>query len=629
MKFNYLTILLSIVFLQLSFAQADLHVSNDSYIFVDGDGFTSGTDVAPLFVTNDISLSNTGLIYLRDEAQLLQGDEASRNFGLGNISIYQKGTVNKWAYNYWCSPVGSPTAAAVNDNFSASTMQESTGLTSSQNFDFSPTSQYDGDDTTDPVQIASSWFYKFETSDEYSEWVQVGNSGNAAPGLGFTMKGTNATSSGFDPDTQGQQIDFRGKPNTGTIDVTTSAPVSGDAQWTLTGNPYPSALDMRDLLWDTDNLGGDNDATDGDEITTGALYYWDQEPSDDSHYIEDYNGGYASVTINSAGDMISYTPATYKMYDGSGNILGGPGSTSGKPSPQRYIPVGQGFMVEGKAGGDFKIKNSHRTFYKQAGSQSIFFQANNESDGNKSNNDNSNGNTNVVYDEIPEGYKRFRLFVEFNGLYTRELLQNFHATATNGFDYGLEAKSPEGVGSDASWTLNDEAYVIQAHDFNENLKIPLVIKLQENQPLNFRLGDIQHFDESQEIYFHDLETDTYFNLRENNLDMVLEAGNYTNRFEITFNKESLSLTEEELNNFTVFQNNNTNNLTIVNPNSLTIKSVNFIDVSGKQIFNKTNLPLQTRHEFSTQNLSDGVYITTITLDNNQALTQKVIVKNKR
>src|SRR5690606_39381798 len=43
---------------------------------------------------------------------------------------------------------------------------------------------------------------------------------------------------------------------------------------------------------------------------------------------------------------------------------------------------------------------------------------------------------------VPADFKRFRINVDFSQgeFYTRQLLMNFHHTATDGFDYGLEAK---------------------------------------------------------------------------------------------------------------------------------------------------------------------------------------------
>ena len=58
---------------------------------------------------------------------------------------------------------------------------------------------------------------------------------------------------------------------------------------------------------------------------------------------------------------------------------------------------------------------------------------------------NTKGNSKIVetknnFSVVPNDYKRFRLNINFNNTYTRQLIKTFHATATNGFDYGLESK---------------------------------------------------------------------------------------------------------------------------------------------------------------------------------------------
>ena len=80
--------------------------------------------------------------------------------------------------------------------------------------------------------------------DGYSNWIPVGSNSDLNAGEGFTMKGTSGTNSTSvngvlnNPGNK-QRYDFRGKPNDGTISI----PV-GIGQFTLTGNPYPSAIDL-------------------------------------------------------------------------------------------------------------------------------------------------------------------------------------------------------------------------------------------------------------------------------------------------------------------------------------------------------------------------------------------------
>lgn len=613
------TFIITISITTLGFAQTDLYVSNNanSYIYVDGtafddtpvDALNSSTN-APLFVTNNIELAGpNSFIYLRNEGQLIQSLSSTGNFGTGDLSVYQEGNVSATEYNYWCSPIGDKTTG---NPFGVSLLNDRVSVTGSVPAIVSHNADYNG--TSSPLDIEERWIWKYTNpSNQYSDWVAVVATNTINPGEGFTMKGTSGTSANNPGNAQ--RYDFRGRPNTGTFSLNVAAPIGPDAQQTLAGNPYPSALDARAYLFDTQNLSA---------ITT-ALYYWEQAAIG-SHYIAAYQGGYGTYTINMAGTVDSYTPAVFLGYDSAGNSTGPVGGSISK-SARRYIPVGQGFMVEGRtsSSGTVRVTNNMRAFYKETSANSEFFR--------DSENDSDNSSANeIAYNEygfsiIPSDYKRFRINVEFNNLYKRQLLQNFHASATEGFDVGLEAKSPEGLDSDAYWPLDNDIYVIQAHNYDVNLRIPIVIKLTEQQPVSFSIFDIQNFDVSQPIFIHDIEADLYIDLRTQNYEINLLAGDYTNRFEITFQSETLSVTEISSEGFEVFQNIKNEELTLLNPNGWTIDSVSLFDVTGKRVLNANNVGNQANYRFTTRSLSEGVYVATIAVDGKQDISKKVIIKN--
>ena len=588
------SIFLFLLFVNLAYSQ--LSVRNDAYVFV--------TDEV-LYVENDINLTEANsTIYLRDEAQLVQGNETPSNTGIGRLSAYQNGTTHNWAYNFWASPVGNVDVSnSANRPFRANDQFfDVTGLTTSIPTAF--TSSYDG--TSSPLNIADYWLYSYNPGLVYAEWDYIGQAGNLDSGYGFSMKGTNGSGNN-------QLYDFRGKPNTGLIETAVST-----AQFTLVGNPYPSALDALDYIHDAINS----------TLITGTLSFWEQDLSVSSHNLLAYKGGYATYTIDATGTVETFLPATFDSYniDGSLNIVGA--ITTSLKTAHRYIPIAQGFMIEGLVNGNTRTLNAHREYYKQSGASSEFFRTGE-----------SNTLTGVIneltYDEngyqiLPSDYKRFRLNVDFNDTYTRQLLHNFHQTATPGFDYGLESNNSEPLTSDSYFILGDMPYVAQANNYNEDLKIPLVIKLQNAMPVRVRIHDIQNFGETQPIYIHDIPEDIYYNLRAQNFNINLEAGNYTSRFEITFkdNNDVLDVSEFETNDFTVFQNNNLAQLVINNPNALDIKSLTLFDVAGKRVMNKVDLSSGTRYEFPTKNLSDGVYVVNIVLKNNDIMNKKIIVSNK-
>lgn len=591
--------LIACLMLCFSSVFAQLSVRNNAFVYVNDQ---------VLYVEDDVNLQEaTTNLYLRNEAQLIQGAGTTGNSGIGELSVYQNGTVNQWAYNYWCSPVGGIlTDNFINNDFRVNQIDDpllgTADLIDSNNSAF--TTGFNG--IASPLTISNRWLYSFVSSDQYSEWIYLGDSGNLAPGLGFTMKGSGTASTG------NTDYDFRGKPNNGTI----GSPVAA-GDFTLVGNPYPSAIDSAAFIHDSDNVNAIED----------TIYYWEQDasvPFSQSHVLQDYVGGYAEFTINPAGTVITTAPAVFFTYDEQDNMYSlppGPPATGTKLA-RRYIPIGQGFMVEGIPGttGTVRAKNAHRVYEKE-GADSYFFRS---------------SNPGLNYQEnglslVPDDYKRFRVNIDFTvgeSQYTRQVVLNFHDSATAGYDRGLEPKRSESYGSDAYFLHNNKQYSGQAYPFEEALVVPMIVDIEQQQPLRFRIFDIQNFDDSQGIYIHDIANELYVNLREQDYELNIEPGNYTDRFEIVFKPgEALDIDDFEVSKLTIRQHNDIHQLTVLNPKGLDIKSIEVFDVAGKRMINGLYDAVSNRYELSTVDLSDGVYIVNVTSNTNTVKSEKVIVKN--
>ena len=610
MKINFSLLTLFLLTTVLSFGQ--LSVRNTAFVYA--------SDVL-VYVEDDVKIEETTAnIYLRDEAQLIQGAGITGNSGEGKLSIYQRGTVNQYAYNYWCSPVGN-VGSNNNSNLPFIPNNNLFDVTAAPITSASAgfTTGYDG--TSSPLVISSAWLWTYSPGYLYADWDYLDEDGLADAGMGFTMKGTSGSGNN-------QLYDFRGKPNNGTITADVLAPIGPEPQFTLIGNPYPSAIDAYDLIWDADNK----------NAITGVLHYWEQAPGAASHFLEDYVGGYGLYTIDEFTFADSFTPAAFTTYLADGtptNFNAGMGSKTAK----RYIPVGQGFMVEGAVGspGTVFIRNNFREYVKESSGTSYFFSANPNGLGiTVGSSENLNPNEDALYGEhglniVPEGFLRFRLNIDLQkgtNYYTRQLLMNLVDHATDGFDYGLEAKAESVLDSDAHWILENVPYLIQAFAFDESLKIPVVVELNEQQPLRFRLFDVQNFNEGQPIYLHDIENSLYIDLRIQDYQLTLEPGQYPDRFEITFvTEETLGVSEISIDELQVFQNNNAGQFTILNPSLLEIIKVDLYDVSGKRIFNFDSIELDDEYHYPTKNLSDGVYVANITLSNGKMVNKKVVIKN--
>jgi hypothetical protein len=592
----YSRILKKILMLVAGILFQDLGYSQDMYVKANTYVYASNQYV---YIKNDLELNaSTSNFYLRNDGQLLQGTTGSgANKGLGALSVFQEGSANNYQYNYWCSPVGNvSTSTSTNNPFGISLLGRPTTVTATSPVSILGTNVYDG--TASPFAIAPYWIYKFMVKSSYSDWVFVGSNQTIAAGLGFTMKGTSgtdATSVNGVPNNTGsnQRYDFRGKPNDGTIDI----PVLPE-ELTLTGNPYPSAIDLSVFLTDGANI-----------KCTGIAYFWEHDKTANSHYIADYKGGYGTY----AGGINEYVPATFFTYDGAGNEVPDLGG-SGHYFERRYAPIGQGFMIEGdknQTGGNVQMKNNYRVFVKEG--------AANESQFDKRAN-------NKVKSTIGTRPKiRFNTLLN-NGPISQMILV-FDPLSTDGVDRAMDAASPNDGPANNYFLINGDEYIIEVLPFDIDKKIPIGFRNSAEANYKITVNEMLNIPQVENVYLHDKTTDIYHNIKNSFYDLTLPAGTYNTQYEITFKNGTLGLDETENQNFTIRQDNSNKNLIVSNLLLLELANCSLYDVVGRLIFTKTNLGAKSSYTFETADLSNGIYIVKLSTNKKVEMGQKIIVKN--
>lgn len=624
MRINYLTYLFVFV---SGFLQAQLYVSSNTnaYVYVND---------AYLYVKGNVELNGANSnIYLRKDGQLLQGVAgAGTNLGSGALSVYQEGTVNNYQYNYWCSPVGGSSAGG-NQPFGITQLGVPNSNLNPRSFNAAtilPQSNYNGASVNGAVSIAPYWIWKFVTSNAYAQWAYVGSSSSLAAGQGFTMKGTNgsdnvvpytgatqnrsavatATASG------NQRYDFRGIPNDGTINVAVAT-----GMLTLTGNPYPSAMDMNLFLTDPTNAA----------LCDGTALYWEHDKTVNSHILAAYKGGYGVYN----GTTGVYTPATFYNYDGSGNQTG-TFSTPNNNFQRRFAPIGQGFMIRGTANGNVQLKNTHRVFNREGAANLSEFQ--------KMSSKSSNTTLDYgYYDDIPNvagidyttiskaPASQIRINASLNSQAVRQIAIVFVPNAIEGYDRA-DSKSPDveaNLPFDTYFYLNNTEFVHSANQFNINNKYPLGFKSNAQATFKIQVADFINVSGIDNVYLHDKDTDMYYDIKNNEYSVTLPAGVNNTKYEITFTNSALSVEDNLVDDFVIYQNNDGNSLTIKNPTNIEIASCLLYDVTGKVVLSKTTLGSNAVYEFNTSNLAQGVYIVKLFTKSGNHITKKVEITNKK
>ncbi len=615
-----ITIFLLIVF--KSYSQ-DLYVSPSSYVFVQDE---------VLFVNNDIQLDDTDSnIFLREGAQLLQKSDM-KNSDAGEISVYQEQTQGIYAHNAWVSPVGITTEGS-----SGNTLFNITNLHKPNNPNLSSDTSSSVYGTTNSYNstaelIAKYWIFTFISGESYNDWIQVSDFRDIESGYGFSLKGS---------PTNNNTIDFRGRANTGTLNLECKSDSPTIQVSTLTGNPYPSSIDLKKFLMHPINK----------VSLDGSILFWEQKDTG-SHYLKNYEGGYATYVPGAEADYNdpndinwadngNYSVATFTNYDSNGEPSFSTGESStdfSTNNSRRYAAIGQGFMVYNNplAGGDFVIENDMRVYIKEDsdpnGNGSVFGKGTTTSNEVEVRAMSHNG---IDYQTIVNSSTKIpeiRIHTHINSTYFRENVIAFRENSENTYNKFTDGVNYDILNSDTFLIAEDNKLNIKSINYNEDAYVPFGFNAN-NETNNFsvKVNRINNFEDKIEVFIYDNELDTYTDIVNNSLDITLPKGDYNDRFEIVFKNSKQVLADNNIikssQTLDAYQNNNNKLFVINNPNAIQVKSLSIFDITGKVIFSKNNIGNVSQYTYPTNSLETGTYIIKIETENNINLNKKIIINN--
>ncbi|SDZ96617.1 Concanavalin A-like lectin/glucanases superfamily protein [Flavobacterium gillisiae] len=514
----------------------------------------------------------------------------------GSLERDQQGQSNKYNYNYWGSPVGPISTTANNTSYTVGgVLKDGTDPATPKVIIW--TSSTDGA-ATNPITLSNFWINKFDNKpNDYANWTKIFQSGTVEAGKGFTMKGSNAA-------TATQNLVFTGKPNNSTI----SNAVGAD-QLILLGNPYPSALDVDQFI--TDNIASIETSI-SNPATDGALYFWEHYPSNSSHNLRDYKGGYA---IRNLAGGVAPSSVGIDFINTSG--------TSIRPVPNQYIPVGQGFFIYGKTGtgGTVVFKNNQREFVKEENATSQIMYRNATT---KKEFDHWTDNSDTATPK--DSYKRIRLgFNYYNQNYHRQVLLAFMDEKANSeINDGYDAYNIDDSRTDM-YLLNGEEELAIAGEgfFDTNLSYPIKVKTEEAGTISFNIDALENFDANQKIYIFDKLDNSYHSINLDKYELEISDGTFSDRFELRFHNETgttLGNKDFTLNdNIKVIVNQK---VTVQSPKE-PIKNIVVYDLLGRKIdsYEKVNALQFTLNHLNKTTVG---LILKITLDDDTIVSKKII-----
>ncbi|WP_435416553.1 T9SS type A sorting domain-containing protein [Polaribacter aestuariivivens] len=549
---------------------------------------------ALLVVNKSISFANTtNEIRLAGNSQLIQTHQNnSEIIGTGKVlKDVQTSVRSIYRYTYMSSPVNS---IGANDFSVANVLKDGTNVLSENSdiVDINFVNGFDGD-TTSPIKISNYWIYTYASGDgTRSNYVRKGSDGAIPETDGFLMKGTGTN----------QNYTFVGSPKDGTLTTAIGANESY-----LVGNPYASAINSKKFI--EDNLGA----------ITGTLYFWQHAGEEDiessntsGHNFSGYVGGYATRNISMG---LAANQVSSNNKDSGANT---PSIGNGVyKAPEKYIAVGQGFFIGGSSSGGNVVFNNSQREYKTLGDESLFFKTSTQKKAVKK-----------VTNKLPIIKLGMDFLNENNKLLHRQIGISFNENNSFNKDLGYDSELFDLNSTDIYWKFpeDENKYAIAGvQSIREDLEIPLEIIMNYSGEISIKIDEISNVDVP--VYLIDKITEKSY-LLENNVNINLETGTYTDRFFISFNEyKTLKIKDNEIqsNEIEVYYNTSSNSIIIKQKNSK-IKQVKLYALNSKMVekwkvkseLEKIELPIRRK-------IKSGFYIINIKT-NKGVFNKKILIK---
>lgn len=435
-----------------------------------------------------------------------------------------------------------------------------------------------------------------------NQWIAY-NSGVMQSGVGYIAM-TNNTDKLTPTVTP---VNFTGTLFTGRLNITLP---DGGSKWNLIGNPYPSAIDADQFLFDNISK------------IEGGLYFW-------THFTR-IDGYFQHAVLKG-----QFTQTDYAIYTLTGGTRTAPATTNSVPSsrttpnndtdgtlisygganvdaPIGYIAAGQAFFVASAnvtAPQIIQFKNCQRT--PVSGVNDQFFKG-----------------------SVKEEKNRFWVDLMNEEGSFKQLLIGYMPGATNGVDKLFDATVRNGSNAVSIYSvLSDDKnsvtkMTVQGRKlpFDSNDKVPVGFTMSATaRPLSrINLSKTEGLFNDIDIYLHDKLTDTIHNLKKAPYDFVSEVGVFDERFVIKYKESKLDDTENivDINSSDVVVSQSLGKITVTSKNS-DLKSVTVYSLLGEKLYSINDVDKKSLDVLGVYSRNTVIIIST-TLANGKKSISKIV-----
>lgn len=213
---------------------------------------------------------------------------------------------------------------------------------------------------------------------------------------------------------------------------------------------------------------------------------------------------------------------------------------------------------------------------------------------------------------------------------SRTMALGFHSSFTDefvelGYDGAIIATP---LPNDFGGLLDGIQFLIQAlAPISNDKEIDLTFTSDGTLTYIIKSIEISNIAATQPIYLRDKLTGSYFNLRNTNgYKFSSAAGTFNQRFSVVFNEGGLSVPKEEISNTVLYYSENQGKL-FVKGLKKPVNNIEVYNASGQKILENDAVSLSVlQNGMLMHNLSTGLYIVRLQLENNETLEKKIIIE---
>ncbi|GAB4154555.1 MAG: hypothetical protein Tsb0033_02680 [Winogradskyella sp.] len=545
----------------------ELNIRNNTYVLVEND----------LTVNGNIVLETDGAFVQINNTATVGGDVLTDKT---KISVEKETAflASPTEYTYWSSPV---VGEVINEGL----------FEANPNRIFSFNGQNFRDSTQETNNNDATAVGQDDIDDDANDWQFVGGTTVMSPGIGYAAMHNPI---GFVVPTR-YLYTFEGPFNNGiyNIPIYRNDAELNDNNWNFIGNPYPSAIDA-DLF-----LAANASIDQAVGATSGAIFFWSHNTAADGNA----NGN----------ENLNYAQSDYAIINGSGQTAGGDGLM-----PSRYIPSGQGFFVSMDDGAPATVHSGTIMTTDIVFNNSMRVTGNNDQ-----------------FFRTAQFNKLWLNLTSDNGVFNQVLVAYVNGATDDddGMYYDAHKNLSSDLYSGIYTTLDsssDKKFAIQGKNPN-SLNIDEVVPLGFNTSIEqatiytISIHDTEGaFMNENDIFVIDYDLNLIHNLKISDYSFTSNKGEFNDRFEIVFRADALLSVNDTVvtpNDLSITELNN-GEVKIKVSNPYTIKSVEILDMLGRQIYKLNGNSAVEVYNLS--KLSNAAYVAKVTLSNGQTISKKAV-----